>query len=92
MTSKGSTGHACGCCRLPLQLPRRRWVVVGRALRRPRVVAVCDGCWSHLSQTRWSGVRVFESWVVVVLGGHFDERAKKMRKLLGEEPVAGVAE
>ena len=92
MVSKGSKQHSCGCCRLPMKLPRRWWVVLLRPTRRPRLVAVCDDCFGHLGARALAISRVYGWFVEVVLEGHYDERAKKMRGLVGEGPVAGVAE
>jgi hypothetical protein len=36
--------------------------------------------------------RVYGWFVEVVLEGHYDERAREMRALVGERSVAGVAE
>jgi len=73
-------------------LPREHWAIVVRPLRRPRVVAVCDNCFGHLGERALWVYRGMGMFFVVVGEGNFDERARKMRALVGDGPVAGVAE
>lgn len=81
----------CRCCRLPLERPRRLWVVVVPVLRKPRIVAVCRWCWMGLREVAHSISVVGVNSVVLVEEGDYEQQRKSKRWLKSAGVAAGVA-
>lgn len=67
----------CRCCRLPVSRPRRLWCVVMPERRKPRLVALCAGCYEWLLAGARSVVGWGEVKLLVVGEAEYNGRRKK---------------
>lgn len=79
----------CRCCRLPIERPRRLWVLVVAATRQPRLVAVCRGCWMALRECAVSMSVVGVNRVIVAQEVDYAREQKSKRALRGAAGGAG---